>query len=111
MERIQLSKEKGWRMPAGAVYVGRRGGKGPSVNPPVGTPNYWSSPYPITVYGREKAVALFRQDVEVLPTAEREAWLSPLRQATVLVCGCPLDQPCHADVLLEYLDKPPLTEG
>jgi len=29
-----------------------------------------------------------------------------LRGATALVCWCPLDQPCHADVLIELLAAP-----
>jgi Domain of unknown function (DUF4326) len=105
MHRIQLGKEKGWRMPEGAVYVGRMGGKRRATSPPVGTLNYWASPYPMSVYGRGNAIALFRRDVAALTDAEREAWLAPLRQATALVCFCPLDQPCHADVLMEYLTR------
>jgi Domain of unknown function (DUF4326) len=58
------------------------------------------------VYGHEQAVALYRRDVEALSEIEREAWLAPLRQASALMCWCPLDEPCHADVLIEYLDKP-----
>ena len=32
--------------------------------------------------------------------AELAEWLAPLRGRD-LACWCPLDQPCHADVLLE----------
>jgi hypothetical protein len=30
-------------------------------------------------------------------------FLDPLREAKALACWCPLDQPCHADVLIEAL--------
>ena len=93
MQRIQCKRTRGWRKPAGAVYVGRR-------------PNSkWGNPYQVNIYDREQAVALFRQDVEAMPEAEREAWLAPLRQASALACWCRLDDACHADVLLEYLNS------
>ncbi len=48
------------------------------------------------------AVARFRlyagDRLAVEPT-----WLDPLRDATALACACPLDQPCHVDVLLGLL--------
>lgn len=34
-------------------------------------------------------------------------WLDPLRSATALACACPLDMPCHVDVLLELLEATP----
>jgi hypothetical protein len=104
MERIQFrQKVKGWRKPPGVIDVSRQNGH---ERGPVGTLNYWGSPYPASVYGKEQAVALYRRDVEALSALDREAWLAPLRQATALMCWCPLDKPCHADVLIEYLNRP-----
>jgi hypothetical protein len=104
IQRVQFRRGvKGWRKPVGAKYVGRQRGKSDS---PVGTPNYWGNPYKEKIYGRERAMALYRRDVEALSEAEREAWLAPLRKFTALMCFCRLDEVCHADVLLGYLNRP-----
>lgn len=98
-------------MPAGAIYVGRptkwgnpfrafqaSNGKwfvvddnGVDYTEP---PDGWS----LKVYAAAKAAGLFLMDVkgELAPYPP----LSELRGHD-LVCWCPLDQPCHADVLLE----------
>jgi hypothetical protein len=94
--RIQRKRTKGWRLPPDAIYVGR--------------PSPWGNRF---ILGRvytmpsgdrrldpETAVALFRIEVDHAPRAAIEDWLAPLRGHD-LVCWCPLDQPCHADVLLE----------
>ena len=108
--RIQRRRSKGWRMPEGAVYVGR--------------PGRWGNPYVVlsseilvhddgrdwwcpTEHGgaRAAAVEMYRDDL----LNDR---LAVVRIATVgaaqrelagrnLACWCPLDQPCHADVLLQ----------
>jgi uncharacterized protein DUF4326 len=99
-QRIQRRRTKGWRMPAGAVYVGR--------------PSRWGNPYRIgdSVHvgppwaGRDIVVEDARRAVDMY----RQLWFSstvrvlsmiPLLRGRDLVCWCPLDQPCHADVLLE----------
>jgi len=109
-ERIQRKRTKGWRMPDGAIYVGR--------------PTRWGNIYRIEkiVYlnsaayksRSEYVVELFRLLVTgKLQTTIREdiecrdrilASLHELRGHD-LACWCPLDQPCHADVLLELANK------
>jgi len=109
--RIQRKRTKGWRMPLNTVYVGR--------------PTKWGNPYRAgdwyidlfvgqhNVINPEYAVklyrAIFRQDIP-LPyiSAETDARVEKIRKQDVselksrnLACWCPLDQPCHADVLLE----------
>lgn len=138
--RVQRQRTKGWRMPEGAVYVGR--------------PTIFGNPW-----GIEDAI------VRDIPPSERQAWcvakyrselehlglmsdwgglvseerweemsnlldtlpsevgpdgigsIRPLfryllRDATALVCWCPLVDadgrpvPCHADVLIELLGEP-----
>jgi hypothetical protein len=73
-------------MPAGAIYVGR--------------PTPWGNPFPAipTPAGRAAAVALFITWF----TARPDLLAAARRQLTGrdLACWCPLDQPCHADVLL-----------
>lgn len=97
--RIQLSRKKGWRKPADTVVVARPGKWG---NPfPVGAP----SPTGGIVPNRAVSVALFR--AMMADPAWREALrypadLSELRDKN-LACWCPLDGPCHADVLLDLV--------
>jgi hypothetical protein len=96
--RVQLSRKKGWRLPENTVVVAR--------------PTKWGNPYRVgaTVHfgpswsGRDsivqdakEAVRLFRRWVFNLRSATD---ISELRDKN-LACWCPLDQPCHADVLLE----------
>jgi Domain of unknown function (DUF4326) len=55
------------------------------------------------------AVALFRALAEhfrAVDPAGFETWIAPLRGHD-LACSCPLDQTCHADVLLELANEVP----
>lgn len=114
-ERIQRKRSRGWTMPRGAVYVGR--------------PTKWGSPFKVGEYymrGDVRGVegkfgfiythAITAADADsrftkIETTAEAVEWFrwyvrtvqkdcSELRGKD-LTCWCPLDQPCHADVLLE----------
>ena len=103
-KRIQRKRTKGWRMPANTVYVGR--------------PTRWGNLYTVGIRQcgcrsagechhntfrcetREEAVESYRWLVtEFLPEKTREEIRAALRGKN-LACWCPLDQPCHADVLL-----------
>ena len=116
-KRIQRQRTKGWRMPEGAVYVGRPSKWGnPFV---VGRQTHlWhrSAAYPFDFYRdwfmvvyAAHATRLFRS---VLTDPER--WLDNWGWALGweadlagrdLACWCPLDQPCHGDVLLEIANQ------
>lgn len=110
--RIQRSRAKGWRMPPGAVYVGRpsrwgnpwKPGDGPLLGPP-------DSAYENHGFYLDELLAIGA--FERLTVPERlgtdPAWLEPLRDHD-LACWCPLDKPCHADVLLE-LANPAIVPG
>lgn len=128
-ERIQLSRKKGWRKPENTVVVARpsRWGNpfrvtGGSV---IGLPWGEVRDYPIgarflkrdeyAVYSShsdpasavQDAVGLFRTYAVVTRRdfpSEFEEWIAPLRGKN-LACWCPLDQPCHADVLLEIANR------
>ncbi len=103
-KRIQRKRTKGWRMPEGAVYVGR-GSKW-------GNPFRWESPSAIAALERGEitradivespadAVQMFRDFIFPF-----DADLSELRGKD-LACWCAPDQPCHADVLLEWANAP-----
>lgn len=104
-KRIQRKRSKGWRMPENTVYVGR--------------PSRWGNWFPFYEWiqdggdlysAREKVRDLFEDNLEemiesgdCLPVNGEdltiEEWLAPLRGKD-LACWCPLDHPCHADVLL-----------
>lgn len=103
-------------MPTGAIYVGR--------------PTRWGNPWKVVQAGREPglfggtvpvytiagpgqffpgtdedpawaaryAVTMYRRWINTINRAED---MIPLLGGHDLVCWCPLDQPCHADVLLE----------
>lgn len=102
-ERIQLRRTAGWRKPAGAVVVAR--------------PSRWGNPWRVDASGgaagrtaptRAAAVAAFRHMIE---GGERVAGYPSIEQIRAqlagrdLACWCPLDQPCHADVLLEIANR------
>jgi hypothetical protein len=116
-ERIQRKRTKGWRMPDGAVYVGR-----PSVhgNPfRVGVP--FCGPTIRQANTAREAVDFFRAwlALDTLHPGfyDRELIVAHVRIKAALqrgdlvgkdlACWCPLEDargdrvPCHADVLLE----------
>ncbi len=120
--RIQRRRRRGWRMPPGAVYVGR--------------PTTWGNPFRVTrssdyhglsgswfvldeagttyhpehdsqTSARQLAVDLYAHTVA---TARPDSPLhaSRIREALGgrdLVCWCPISQPCHADVLLAVANR------
>jgi len=115
-KRVQRKRTKGWRMPEGAVYVGR--------------PTRWGNPFRVGEFARhrhrsgahpyelyidwhrvgraDQAVGLFRK-ILTDPTEHQYVGHETPTIAAIraelggkdLACWCPLDQPCHADVLLE----------
>ena len=104
-KRVQRKRTKGWRMPHGAVYVGR--------------PSRWGNPYERADYEPyyfsevipDHMVSDFRGWIEgrwpgpaAYPAPTVDDIKSSLR-GRVLACWCPLDQPCHADVLIELLSR------
>ena len=104
-KRVQLKRTKGWRKPEGAVVVAR--------------PSEWGNPFAVACSGKQRWTVYDDRSGRSLATfaTKREAreWavlryrflvrgigarVSPLRGRD-LACWCPLDAPCHADVLLE----------
>lgn len=85
-KRIQRSRSKGWRMPPGAIYVGR--------------PGKWGNPYQ-TADGFRRWL---EGDPEMQGACEdrRQVILRDIEQLRGhdLACWCPPDYPCHADVLI-----------
>lgn len=117
--RVQLSRKKGWRMPANTVSVAR--------------PGRWSNPFTVAEVGMPAAIDAFR----VLMTGgwspgclshltdsdynrayaartkwlDRNKWQFPEHGAIHelrgknLACWCKLGDPCHADVLLDLANR------
>ncbi len=104
-KRIQRKRMRGWRMPQGAVYVGR------------GT--MWGNPFdwrmcPTDIappaWARGAAVDAFREKLlRGCGEHELRCTIAEIRrdlQGRDLACWCPLDHPCHADVLLALANAP-----
>lgn len=93
--RIRLSRKKGWRIPPNTVKVAR--------------PTKWGNAYVVgsdTTPTADMAVRQYRDQVtKVLGAggAKAEEFTIALEElrGKNLACWCALDQPCHADVLLE----------
>jgi hypothetical protein len=100
--RIQRKRTKGWKMPPNTIYVGR--------------PSEWANHFRVglvpcscrsagdcshNTFNRataQEAVA----DYRAIPRSEKRiARIRAILNGKNLACWCPLDQPCHADVLLE----------
>ena len=97
--RVQLRRNKGWRMPANTVKVDRS--------------TRWGNPFPIGATGpggrysadAAQSIAHFRDmlaDDGLRAEARYPDDLTPLA-GKHLACWCRPDAPCHADVLLEML--------
>ncbi len=99
--RIQRKRTKGWKMPPNTIYVGR--------------PTKWENPCIVGhlcefgyVYDAVHATALFRsliRDDHLCDAAGRIVAYIPELSGANLACWCPLDQPCHADVLLDIANS------
>jgi hypothetical protein len=132
-ERVQLRREKGWRLPPGMIRVCRPTKWG---NPFVA--HDWRAAFRALALGERgdragrnaAAVKLYRlwltaefRPVSKRRAARRDFWekevltLKPGRlpptlaeiraelRGKNLACWCPLDAPCHADVLLELANS------
>lgn len=111
-KRIQRQRTKGWRMPEGAIYVGR--------------PTIWGNPFwhAARFHGVELSLALYRNTVQgiwnpsvvaAIPITyydEHFEWLLRMRdhplevmrrelRGKTLCCWCAPEDKCHADILLE----------
>ena len=89
--RFQQKRTKGWKMPPNGVYVGR--------------PTKWGNPFKIDAKTpRKQSIAGFERHLAKMDASERKEFLAPLRGKD-LGCWCPLDLPCHADILLKWANR------
>lgn len=115
--RIHRRRTRGWRMPDNAICVDR---STPFGNPfPIarGTSSSVGRTKDIWCIGTWEGPGLWFKDTKEEATALSvqafRAWINSPQQSALrdkarimlrgkhLACWCPLDQPCHADVLLE----------
>lgn len=117
MERVQLSRRKGWRMPADTVKVSRPGKFGNPFPVKKATSTTMGVASDVWIVGTWEGPALWIKNseaeaVEVAVAAYR-VWINQPAQSALLVaardelrgknlaCWCRAGSPCHADVLLE----------
>lgn len=96
-KRIQRKRTRGWKMPKGAVYVGRPTVYGNTFK--VGDKDLIEN-RPMTA---EDAVKYYEWSLAYAPQEMIDEWKRELAGKD-LACWCPLDQPCHADVLLKLVN-------
>ncbi len=92
VKRIQRKRTKGWKMPPNSLYVGR--------------PTLFGNPFKAEEWGQVGAVEAFRTYIEYHPAGKAMALFLETQMAKKkkhLVCWCPLNRSCHADVLLEII--------
>lgn len=95
--RIQRKRTKGYRMPEGAVYVGR--------------PTKFGNPYPsawdfrCTLRAILDGQPLTNERAKHREHMERIAADLGELQGKPLACWCALNHSCHADVLAEYANR------
>jgi len=86
--RVQRKRTKGFKLPLGAIYVGR--------------PSPWGNPF--------INAELFRDWLEGRMGSrlkDKRQWIldnAHVLQNQVLACWCGLDKPCHADILIEFAE-------
>jgi hypothetical protein len=91
MIRIQRSRQHKQISPNGLpiVYVGR--------------PTKWGNPFDLKTYTRQEAITKYKEylnkNPELVMLAKREL------KGKNLSCWCKINEPCHADVLLEMVKE------
>lgn len=109
--RIQRKRTRGWKMPPNSIYVGR--------------PTRWGNPAVVYSWAHthlvcrdevlltrcddkraamEQAVNYYKDMLNNMSESERDDFISPLRGKNP-ACWCALDEPCHADILLELANR------
>ena len=111
--RIQRRRTRGWRAPDNCRYVGRPTQWGNPCEVLSDGDLHWLIRQPGLIEGpfgsRESAIdeslAKYRGWLRSMQRhGELAGFLEPLREYEHLSCWCPLDKPCHVDVLIEAME-------
>ena len=97
-KRIQLRRSRGWKMPAGALKVDRT----TTWGNPFTVADCGSAAVAVAAHGRWLRGEIAAPDGKPPPTGEA------IRAALAgrdLACWCPLDGPCHAELLLAIANR------
>lgn len=93
--RVQMSRRRKWRDDHPAAVI-------------VARPTKWGNPYQAGKDGdgaRSYLVHLYREYISRPEQAELVAAIRRDLRGKDLACWCPLDEPCHADVLIEIANQ------
>lgn len=86
MKRVQRKRSAGWRMPENTKYVGR--------------PTKWGNPWKVGGDITPK-IAVENYLAWVKEQIKNGSLIMEELRGKNLACFCPLDRPCHVDVLLQ----------
>lgn len=103
-KRIQMSRQRPWRAENPDAVIVARGhewGNPYRVGEGIMGSSYGLQPFSPLIISRELAVALFRAWLLERFGPDVHEQIARELGGRDLACWCPLDQPCHADVLLE----------
>src|SRR5262245_55697410 len=88
-DRISIERKPGWKIPRGAVFVGK--------------PSRWRNPFDLGAFTSVEALERFRRYAQEV--AERDRWWLVSIAGRDLACHCAPGEPCHADILLELANS------
>jgi hypothetical protein len=88
-QRLQRSRAKGSRKPANTVCIGR--------------PGPWGNPFEVGKDG-DLATCIARFEATFAHAAAYQERARHALRGKNLACWCPLDAPCHGDVLLRWVN-------
>jgi hypothetical protein len=117
--RIQRRRTAGWHMPPNTVYVGRGTPFGSPFPVARGTSTSCGVSKTIWVVGTFDGPAMWvrdsRDEAQRIAVDAYRAWVFQQPEILEMIwrdlrgknlaCWCPLDRPCHADVLLELANE------
>ena len=86
--RIQRKRAKGWKMPPDTIYVGR--------------PTKWGNPFTGQDAVNNFEILILSKLID--DNGKFRKRLDELKGKN-LACWCPLDKPCHADILLRFANE------
>ncbi len=105
--RVRLSRKKGWKLPPDTASVARPGRWGnPFSVVPDAAPGTPVAMRYIAMPSVAEAVAAFRRWLQEDPAGRQLAQEAQVAlRGKNLACWCPLDGPCHAEVLLDIANR------
>lgn len=102
IERVQLSRKKGWKMPPNTVSVSRPGHWGNCYKIGMPAPSWMRKE---TLETAEDVVRAYKHMCLTMPGKVME--IRTFLRGKNLACWCKPGTPCHADTLLELANTQP----